>query len=155
VSPEEAPVWKTDTPTWWVSSAQVHALAGRLQDWVYAYLETDGWNDELLDALRSRRLWWRGPVQARLSDLERICGPESHMAYHPNVAVWERNIKFLQQNLRSPLEVPPLLVEYREGGRLIISDGAHRHEAMRRLGWHSCWIVLWYETEEALMQHGR
>lgn len=148
----EIPQWKTNAPAWWVQSAQEHADAGRLEEWVHAYLTTDGWNDDLLKRLRSRQLWWRGPVESRLGDLERICGPEAHMACHPNDPVmWERNVKFLQENMRDPLHVPPLLVEYRQSG-MIICDGAHRYEAMCRLGWQSCWAVIWYDAVKAFIQ---
>lgn len=151
--PEETPDWKTNSSTWWIGSAQKHARAGRLENWIHAYLATDGWNDALLEELRSHQRRWRGPVEAVLADLVRICGPEAHMEYRPEPAVWERNVTLLQEGFRDPLHVPPLIVEYRQG-KMVISDGAHRHEAMRRLGWRTCWVVICYDTEEDFLQDG-
>ncbi|TJY41013.1 hypothetical protein E5161_14985 [Cohnella pontilimi] len=36
----------------------------------------------------------------------------------------------------------PLIVQHHEG-ELIISDGSHRHEAMRRLNYKECWVIIW------------
>lgn len=27
-------------------------------------------------------------------------------------------------------------------------DGNHRHEAMRRKGWPTCWVIVWYNSAE-------
>jgi hypothetical protein len=140
--------WLTKSPTWWTESAQQYARAGRLEEWIYAYLATDGWNDALLKRLRRQQRWWRGPIETAHADLVRICGPESHMEYRVDTHAWERHVSLLQQGLpNNRLRVPPLIVEYR-GETLIICDGAHRYEAMRRLGWQTCWIVIWYDSEE-------
>lgn len=153
LSPEDVPTWWTNNPAWWPETAQEHARAGRLEEWVHAFLADDGWNEKLLNGLRSRPHWWRGPVEADLGELIRICGPEAEMSYRPHPVLWEIKIRMLQDGLRDPLRVPPLIVEYRYGKR-IISDGAHRHEAMRRRGWAKCWIVIWYQAEEAFKRDG-
>jgi hypothetical protein len=61
-------------------------------------------------------------------------------------AGWERRVTELADGLRNPLQVPPLIVEYR-AGVLSVRDGNHRHEAMRRRSWSACWIVIWYNAE--------
>jgi hypothetical protein len=73
------------------------------------------------------------------------------MEYRLDTSVWEQHVTLLQQSLPNErLHVPPLIVENRQEA-LIICDGAHRHEAMRRLGWQTCWIVVWYGSEERLI----
>jgi len=38
-------------------------------------------------------------------------------------------------------DLPPLVVEDCEGG-LVVCDGTHRLEAVRRKGWPTCWAIL-------------
>jgi hypothetical protein len=145
---EPPSIWSTKGSRWWTESAQQCVQAGRLEKWIYAFLATDGWNDALLEYLRSQRRWWRGPLEAALTDLIRICGPEPNMEYRLDTSVWDRHVTLLQHSLpNNRLHVPPLIVEYSQEA-LIICDGAHRHEAMRRLGWQTCWIVISYGSEE-------
>jgi len=137
---------------WTTSAAQHCARAGQLEVWIHAYLATGEWaNPGLSASLRRQQRWWRGPLEVALADLERVCGPEAHMEYCQDAMTWEQAIERLQRGLRDPVQVPPLIVEYRRGV-LSVRDGNHRHEAMRRSGWRTCWVVMWYNTEAEFLQ---
>ena len=58
----------------------------------------------------------------------------------------------MAQFLTDPLSVPPLIVEYRQGS-LSVRDGNTRHEAMRLKGWRTCWVLIWYNTEQDYRRH--
>jgi hypothetical protein len=56
---------------------------------------------------------------------------------------WERAVAQLAAT-GAPVEAfPPLLVRY-EQCEFQVSDGNHRHEAFKRHGLDSCWVIVWY-----------
>jgi len=141
-------------PDWTTAAALERARAGTLEAWIDAYLAAGSWaNPGLRDGLRRQRRWWRGPLEVALADLARVCGPEPDMEYPQDPVAWEASITTMQRGLGEPLQVAPLTVEYRQGA-LSIRDGNHRHEAMLRHGWRTCWIVVWYNTEADFAHHG-
>jgi hypothetical protein len=83
-----------------------------------------------------------------------VCGTEAHMEYRQDALTWEQAIARLQRDLCDPFQMPPLIVEYRRG-LLSVRDGNHRHEAMRRTGWRTCWVVMWYNSEAEFLQDHR
>jgi hypothetical protein len=48
----------------------------------------------------------------------------------------------MASGLADPMEIPPLLVEWR-AGVLSVRDGSHRHAAMTAAGWNACWVIVW------------
>jgi len=143
---ERPAVAEIPLPEWSTTAAMAEARAGRLEDWIHRYLAAGYWsNPGLSDGLRLCRRWWRGPLRVPLASLIRVCGPEEGMAFRQKAEEFERDVGRLMR-LRDPLMVPPLIVEYRAGSR-VVCDGSHRLEAMSRLGWKNCWVVIWYNRE--------
>jgi hypothetical protein len=130
-----------------VQSARIHAQQNNLEAWVYTYLVARPWaNHGLSDGLKKERRWWRGPFEVPLEDVIRCCGPETEMEYHIDPAWWEKRTTDLAASFTKLENIPPLIVEYR-AGLLSIRDGNHRHEAIRRKGWQTCWIIVWYNSQ--------
>lgn len=130
-----------------LASAQVAAHAGQLEIWVDRYLRTSiRPNVPLADGLQLERRWWAGPRLISLDQLTRVCGPEEELAFRVPADDWERYVTMLAAGLTTLEALPPLIVLYQAGTRTI-SDGNNRHEAMRRRGWTSCWVLLWYTSE--------
>jgi hypothetical protein len=138
-----------------LSTAQSFAQAGRIDEWIYAYLGAGEWaNTGLSDGLKLQRRWWNGPLETPLDALTRMCGPEPEIPYGVDVAGWEERTAHYAKGLTDVSALPPLLVEYRDGV-LRISDGNHRHEAMRIRGWQTCWMLIWYNSAEDYQRHTR
>jgi len=132
-----------------LATARQFAAEGKLETWIHAYLLGGGWaNPGLLDGLKLQRRWWVGPVEVPLTALTRCCGPEPAMEFCMSPEAWEKRVNALAGSLVSLADVPPLIVQYR-AGVYSIRDGNHRHEAMRRKGWRTCWIVIWYDDAES------
>lgn len=74
--------------------------------------------------------------------LNRCCGPEEGMEYHNDLTNWERRIKHLCTLFEDGWDYPPLIAEYKSGS-LMVRDGNHRHETMKRLGMFECWVIIW------------
>jgi len=47
-----------------------------------------------------------------------------------------------------------LIIEYR-AGLLSVRDGNHRLEAMRKKGWRTCWVLVWFNSREDYLDYGR
>ena len=134
-------------------SAQRYAREGRLEEWVHKYLLAGKWaNPGLSAGLRLQKRWWNGPVEVNLTDLSRAVGPEAGMEYQVKNDYWMDRTSRMAESMRSPLAIPPLIVEYRSG-RLSIRDGNTRHGAMSLLGWSKCWVIIWYNTENDYDEH--
>lgn len=66
---------------------------------------------------------------------------------------WENRVASLARNMTNdPLELPPLIVEYRQS-ELSIRDGNTRYAVMERRGWPTCWVVIWYNSEADYREH--
>lgn len=136
-----------------VPSALQFAQDGRLEEWIHAYLNSGSWaNPGLSERLRLQKRWWRGPVEVRLDDLQRACGPEEDMEYRMEPSGWQERTQRLAQSFTDLLHIPPMIVEYRSG-ILCIRDGNHRHEAIRLKGWDTCWVIIWYNSEVDYQAH--
>lgn len=131
-----------------VAGARGAAEAGALGEWVDAYLRSPrGGNDPpFADGLARAPRWWHGPVEMRLCDLERICGPEPHLEYPTDPAAWESSIAEMAASLDLD-RLPPLITMYHDGA-LSLRDGSHRHEALRRAGVDRWWVLVWCNDED-------
>ncbi len=125
-----------------VATARQYAHEGRTEEWVHAYLNTPAWANTSLSAIiRHQKPFWIGPIEVELNQLVRCCGPEAHMRYPQQPQEWEESIATILSSLDDPSALPPLIVRP-VGGVFGIPDGNHRHEAMRRKGWHTGWVLL-------------
>lgn len=130
-----------------LATAQAAAQEGRLAAWVDSYLRQPGprANVPFADGLLLDQRWWSGPHDLPLDQLTRCCGPEPEMEFCVPRSEWERHVTTLVQSFTTPEALPPLIVLY-GNGMYRISDGNNRHEAMRRVGWPSCWVIVWYTS---------
>ena len=126
-----------------VRTCRAAAKAGGLAHWVDRYLRAGAWaNAGLREGLRRQQRFWLGPLLLPLHRLERCCGPEPEMEFVMPPDSWQRRISDIRRRLADPLDVPPLIVEWR-AGVLSIRDGNHRHGAMAAAGWDACWVIVW------------
>lgn len=129
------------------------ARTGRLEEWIHTYLTSGPWaNMPFSDGLKRQNRWWAGPIEVPLASLRRALGPEPDREYVVSINSWLERIIPIAESLSDPLAVPPLIVEYR-GGHLSVRDGNHRHGAMQRAGWATCWAVIWHNSEEEYQAH--
>ena len=132
-----------------LTSARVFAGIGRLEDWVHAYLTSDGNNQAFSDGLKLCPRYYYGPLKINLDALTRICGPEEGMPYLVDKDGFERRVAWLMEEIRNGADLPPLIVKW-TGDGYELNDGNHRYEAFRRLGIEEVWAVFWMtEAEEA------
>lgn len=126
-----------------VETAREAAERGELEAWVAEFLASPGSdNAELAEILGERQRWWFGPVELPINQLHRLAGPPGHPVL---VAVdedwWRDDVEDLAEKVEDGLEPPPLVVTYRDD-QLVLEDGNHRVEALRRSGVDRAWAIV-------------
>ena len=134
------------------STEGARAAAGRdeLAAWVAEFLASPGSdNAELAAALTDRPRSWLGPVQVPLDRLNRLAGPPGHPVLETlDDEEWRDDVDDLADHVEDGHEPPPVIATY-DGGELVLEDGNHRVEALRRAGIEQAWTVIGFDTPEA------
>lgn len=130
-----------------LTSAIGYARNGKLEEWIHAYLQSDGHNKEFSDGLKLFDRYFLGPVKMPLSLFKRCCGPEPDMKYHVPADRFEAKVKALQKIIAENNDMPPLIVHYVEGA-FELNDGNHRFEAYSRMGVAACYVIVWITEKE-------
>ncbi len=128
--------------------ARAYAEAGRLEEWIHAFLTTAGANVQLSVGLKRQTRWWYGPQEFPLSLLERCCGPEADMEYYQPAEDFERQVGGMTRSLQTGWQPAPLIAVYTPHGTLSVRDGSHRLEALRRIGREAYWLIIWFNVEQ-------
>lgn len=140
-----------------LSCAKQYAEAGKIEEWVHAYLLADGNNKEFSDGLKLFDRYFIGPVTMPLSLFPRCCGPEENMRYKIPEEWFEKHVKHLQDIIKTAEDMPPLIVHYAEH-EFELNDGNHRSEAYKRLGITEYPVIVWMteksEYEEFMQKYG-
>ena len=138
-------------------SAIKWAEDGKIEEWVHRYLLSGrgGKSDpEFSEGLKREKRWWNGPVELNLTDLSPAVGTEPGLEYVVDKAYWSARTSKLAESFSNPISLPPLIAEYR-AGKLSIRDGNTRYGAMRLLEWTTCWVIIWYNSENEYHQHNK
>jgi hypothetical protein len=104
-------------------------------------------NAELAEQLCSRGCAWLGPLQLPIDQLHRLAGPPDA----PVVEVveedeWRDDVDDAAQRVEEGWEPPPVVVSHKDG-QLVLEDGNHRVEALRRAHQDLTWAVIAFEDE--------
>jgi hypothetical protein len=131
-----------------VDSAREAADRDELDRWVAEFLASEGSDNPVLaEALTDRPRWWIGPVQVPLKRLYRLAGPPGEPVLFPiDEDDWRDDVDDLEERVRDGLVPPPLVASYRDG-QLVVEDGNHRIEALRRAGGDEAWTVIGFDDE--------
>ncbi len=131
-----------------VQAARAAAERDELAGWVARFLASPGSdNAELGEALADRQRCWLGPVQVPIHELHRLAGPPGEPVLCPVDDDWWRDdVQDLAEKVDDGWEPPPLVVTYRDG-QLVLEDGNHRAEAMRRADEELAWAVVGFDSE--------
>ena len=131
-----------------LSSARAYAAAGKLEEWVHAFLLSDGDNKEFSDGLKLFDRYFIGPIRMPLNLFTRCYGPEEHMKFRAASVEWfEQCVGRLMEVIRQEEDMPPLIVHYVDGG-FELNDGNNRHEAYKRLGIAEYDVIVWITEKE-------
>lgn len=138
-----------------LSSAQEFAKQEKLEEWVHAFLLSDGQNKGFSDGLKLFPRYFLGPVAIPISLLKRCCGPEANMKYRVNKEWFEKHVTELAEVIKRVPDMAPLIVHYlidpdSRTGIFELNDSNHRLEAYSRLGITECYAIIWITEAEEL-----
>ena len=131
-----------------LASAREAAERDETALWVGEFLASRGSDNATLAAgLAQHKTWWLGPLQVPLSELTQLAGPEDEDVLIPvETEEWEEDVEKMEESVEQGWEPPPLLAEYQDG-ELLLQDGNHRYEALKRAGEDKAWILIWFTSE--------
>ena len=130
-----------------VESARAATERDELGAWVREFLASPGSdNAALAEQLLEERPHCLGPVRLRFSELHRLAGP-------PDEPVLERldeddleTVEGMEESIDDGWEPAPVIVSAR-GDQLVVEDGNHRIEGLRRSGRRNYWAIVCFEDE--------
>lgn len=136
-----------------LTSAQSYAKHNKLEEWVHAYLLSDGHNKDFSDGLKLLDRYFLGPVKMPLSFFSRCCGPEENMKWRINEEWFEEHVEELKTAILKENDMPPLIVHFfvdggNPDGAFELNDGNHRLEAYSRLGTPEYEVIVWITEKE-------
>jgi hypothetical protein len=134
-----------------VSTARAAAERDELSSWLAEFLASPGSdNAALADKLAGSHPFWTGPVEVQLDDLKRLAGgPGTPALVQVDEEEWRDDVEDLAQKVgQDDFEPPPLIATQQHNGDLLLEDGNHRAEALRRCGERTAWTVIGFERAE-------
>lgn len=132
-----------------VAAAREAADRDGLATWVATFLASPGSdNAPLAEDLLERFPYWAGPLEVPFAELHRLAGPQGDPVLCPvEDEEWGDNVDHIRENIEEGWVPPPLIVSL-QGGRLVLEDGNHRVEGLRRARATQAWAVIAFESKE-------
>lgn len=131
-----------------VESARTAANNGELGNWVADFLASDGSDNAALgEQLRADYSMWFGPVRIAFDRLHRLAGP-------PDQPTLERlddddmeTVESMEESIDDGWTPPPFVATWQDD-HLVLEDGNHRAEGVRRSGDEGYWCVVGANSED-------
>lgn len=142
-----------------LESARSAAEASVLQEWTAAFLASDGSdNTGLAEQLDNDVEHWLGLYRLPFDELNRLAGPPGQ----PTLARLHddglERVEDMEDSIDDGWQPPPLVVSVRDD-QLVLEDGNHRVEGLRRRGETDYWAVVCCQTPAErnafFARHGR
>lgn len=131
-----------------VDGARAAHERGELDRWVDGFLRSPGSdNEDLADELGSSESFWHGPVELPFDELNRLAGPPDQPALARLHDDDRDTVEAMTESIDDGWEPAPLIVSRRDG-QLVVEDGNHRIEALRRSGHTRYWSVVAFDERE-------
>jgi probable phosphoglycerate mutase len=130
-------------------SARIAAEYDDLASWVARFLSSEGSDNAPLAAkLTDADRCWLGPIRVPHDELHRLAGPPGAPVLEAvDDDYWRDDVEELAGRIRRGLEPPPVIATARDG-QLVLEDGNHRVEALRRAGREETWAVIGFDDPD-------
>jgi hypothetical protein len=133
-----------------VEAAREAAERDELAPWVVDFLGSPGSdNAPLADELSNKYRWWLGPVQLPIDQLQRLAGPSDQpvLVTVEDEDWWRDDVDDMKEQIEGGWEPPPVVVTWKDE-ELVVEDGNHRLEGLRRAGVEEAWAVVGFERRD-------
>lgn len=141
----------TAAPEFSTDAAREAAGRGELGPWVHRFLCSPGSDNAVLaEMLADPPRSWLGPVLLPLGQLHRLAGPPGEpVVEEVDDEWWRDDVEDLAERIDDGLEPPPVIVTHK-GDHLMVEDGNHRLEALRRAEVAEAWAIVAFDDDEQL-----
>jgi hypothetical protein len=132
-----------------VEAARKAAARDELGDWVASFLASPGSDNPVLaKKLATQVRCWLGPVEVPIDRLNRLAGPPDAPVLCPvDEDYWDDRVDDMEQKVEKGWEPPPVIVTTK-GDQLVLEDGNHRVEGIRRTGEQTTWAIIGFASSE-------
>ncbi len=132
-----------------LADARAAAERGDLARWVRDFLGTDGSdNAELGMQLFEQKASWTGPIELEFDDLHRLAGPPDQPTLERLTDEDLDTVDDMADSVEDGWEPPPLVVSIDADGQMVVEDGNHRTEGLRRAGHRKYWSVVGFDDDD-------
>lgn len=142
----------SDTTDFSLESAREAADRGELAAWVACFLASPGSdNPELAEELTHRLHDWEGPIEVPMNRLHRLAGPPDEPVLCPvDDEYWDDRVDDMAEKIEhdDDWEPSPVIACFRND-QLVLEDGNHRVESLRRAGRTHAWTLIGFEDDDA------
>jgi hypothetical protein len=131
-----------------VDGARRAAQYGVLAHWVRQFLSSPGSDNAVLgEQLTNGERWWIGPLALPIDSLHRLVGPpEDPVLVEVDEEHWRDDVEEMAEKVSDDAwQPPPVVVTYRDD-QMVLEDGNHRVEALRRAGAVDAWGVVGFDS---------
>jgi len=132
-----------------VEAARQAAERGELDQWVKEFLCSPGSDNAALgEQLTDPPRHWLGPLELPIDQLHRLAGPPGAPVIEEiDEDEWRDDVEDLAEKIDDDeFDPPPVIVSHRRG-QLVLEDGNHRVEGLRRAGIDLTWAVVAFDDE--------
>lgn len=135
--------------TFTVETARRAARDDELGDWVRRFLASPGSDNAVLgEQLSDPPRVWVGPVEVPIDRLHRLAGPPGSPAIEEvPEGFWRDDVQDLAEKVDDGLEPAPVIATFK-GDHLMLEDGNHRVEALRRAGCDRAWTIIAFADQD-------
>jgi ParB-like nuclease domain len=141
-----------------VESASRAAERNGLAEWVADFLASPGSDNAVLaQQLSNPPRRWLGPVQLPIDQLQRLAGPPGEPVLVPvDEDFWRDDVEEMKELVEEEGWTPPPVIVTWDRGELVVEDGNHRLEGLRRASVSQAWAVVGFTdaTERARFASG-
>ena len=130
-----------------LDGARSAADRDEVAEWVACFLASPGSDNAALnEQLQEKMEYWAGPVRLPFDSLHRLAGPADHPTLERLDDDDLETVEGMEESLEEGWEPAPLIVAFRNE-QLVVEDGNHRIEGLRRSGEQSYWAIVGFATE--------
>ena len=132
-----------------VDAARAAADRDELGQWIAEFLASPGSDNEALgEKLATEVGCWLGPVEVPINRLHRLAGPPGAPVLCPvDEDYWDDRVDDMEDKVEDGWEPPPVIVTARDD-QLVLEDGNHRVESLRRAGETTAWAIIGFADSE-------
>ena len=125
-----------------VETARDAAASGELGTWVADFLSSDGSdNAELGEQLRADYPMWFGPVRVPFRLMHRLAGPPDQPTLERLTDDDLETVEAMEASIDDGWSPPPFVATWQDD-HIMLEDGNHRAEGVRRAGDGGYWCVV-------------